>query len=301
VLGNASLEFEPRPISEQYRSVPYRPDTVADGWSTERFTVRAASVRGLLHRHNGAPRQDDFAVAYSRSPERLIIAVADGVSSAPQSHLGATVAVRFALQQMATRVEGGVASVDWLELMRHCAWQLVEQAHALFPDAGVGTPSPARAESLMATTLVCALLDFPEDAPGATVQIAGVGDSGAWILDRGTFDRVFGGKSDGDSSITSSAVSGLPQVPTEMTPTVVTLPPGSTLLLGTDGFGDPLGNGGGIVGQAFAGGLASPPAMLEFAHLLDFSRETFDDDRTLVGVWVSEPGPDGGNESEAPA
>ena len=27
------------------------------------------------------------------------------------------------------------------------------------------------------------------------------------------------------------------------------------------------------------------PSLLEFAHALDFSRETFDDDRTLVGEF----------------
>jgi hypothetical protein len=28
-----------------------------------------------------------------------------------------------------------------------------------------------------------------------------------------------------------------------------------------------------------------PPSLIEFAHAVDFSRETFDDDRTLVAVW----------------
>jgi hypothetical protein len=29
----------------------------------------------------------------------------------------------------------------------------------------------------------------------------------------------------------------------------------------------------------------SVPSLIEFAHAVDFSRETFDDDRTLVAVW----------------
>jgi hypothetical protein len=40
-----------------------------------------------------------------------------------------------------------------------------------------------------------------------------------------------------------------------------------------------------MVGQLFAEHLHIPPPALAFAHLLDFSRETFDDDRTLVAVW----------------
>jgi hypothetical protein len=65
----------------------------------------------------------------------------------------------------------------------------------------------------------------------------------------------------------------------------VALAPGEVLLVGTDGFGDPLGAGDGAVGALFAGALRVPPPPLGLAHLLDFSRETFDDDRTLVAVW----------------
>jgi hypothetical protein len=31
------------------------------------------------------------------------------------------------------------------------------------------------------------------------------------------------------------------------------------------------------------------PSLIEFAHMVDFSRETFDDDRTLVAVWPRRP------------
>ncbi|MGH3832079.1 MAG: hypothetical protein ACRDRS_16810 [Pseudonocardiaceae bacterium] len=60
---------------------------------------------------------------------------------------------------------------------------------------------------------------------------------------------------------------------------------GTVLLVGTDGFGDPLGDGSGLVGDLFREVLASPPPPLGLAHALDFSRETFDDDRTLLVVW----------------
>jgi hypothetical protein len=59
------------------------------------------------------------------------------------------------------------------------------------------------------------------------------------------------------------------------------------LLIGTDGIGDPLGAGQGGVGDLFRDVLTKPtvPSLIEFAHAVDFSRETFDDDRTLVAVW----------------
>jgi hypothetical protein len=33
---------------------------------------------------------------------------------------------------------------------------------------------------------------------------------------------------------------------------------------------------------------SGPPDLLQFARVVDFSRETFDDDRTLVAVWGGE-------------
>jgi len=67
---------------------------------------------------------------------------------------------------------------------------------------------------------------------------------------------------------------------------VVEFERGQVLLLGTDGIGDPLGSGYGGVGNLFRELFAGPepPSIIEFAHAVDFSRETFDDDRTLVAV-----------------
>ena len=72
-------------------------------------------------------------------------------------------------------------------------------------------------------------------------------------------------------------------------PTTARLSPTQILLVGTDGFSDPLGDGDGLVGALFARHLTTPPPPVWLAHVLDFSRETFDDDRTLLAVW---PRPD---------
>jgi len=36
---------------------------------------------------------------------------------------------------------------------------------------------------------------------------------------------------------------------------------------------------------ALARELARPPDIVDFARLLDFSRSTYDDDRSLIAVW----------------
>jgi hypothetical protein len=39
------------------------------------------------------------------------------------------------------------------------------------------------------------------------------------------------------------------------------------------------------VAETLARELARPPDIVDFARLVDFSRSTYDDDRSLVAVW----------------
>ena len=55
IVGSPSPTVEPAAIGTAYRSLPFRPDVVIDGWSTDAVTVRGVSQRGHLHRYNGAP------------------------------------------------------------------------------------------------------------------------------------------------------------------------------------------------------------------------------------------------------
>ncbi|MFI6044577.1 protein phosphatase 2C domain-containing protein [Nocardia sp. NPDC051321] len=287
VVGEPTATFEPNAVGEEYRRTPYRPDTLIDGWSRGPFAIRAASVRGHLHRYNGAPRQDDFAVALPMDHDRLIVSVADGVSAAAQSHIGATTAVRYSAQWLEETSPSDIAGVDWHSLFQNTAWKLTELAASVLslPEA-----SAEQAEQALATTLTCVVCE-PHPEGGLSAYVAGVGDSGAWILSDGHFTQVLGGKQPAESGLSSSAVSGLPRVPPEIEVVNVLIQPDQVLLVGTDGFGDPLGGGDGDVGSLFRSLLhGRVPALIEFAHTLDFSRETFDDDRTLVAVWPTKHG-----------
>lgn len=281
IIGTPVAEFEPQPP----RSAGYRPDTAADGWATDRFTLRAASVRGYQHRHDGTPRQDDFAAAWHPGAEALVVAVADGVSSVHLAHVGATLACRNVVDQLLRLLnEDRWAPLDWQDLMRCAGWALVEFAGQQ-PPAQRDETAAARAERLLSTTLVTAVVRTRPDG-SVVAEVAGIGDSAAWLLREHTWTAVLDGE-DGEEVITS-AVSALPRVPAEVPARTVELAPGEVLLLGTDGIGGALGDGSGPVGAAFASELAHPPAPLDLAHLLDFSRETFDDDRTLVAIWTKE-------------
>jgi hypothetical protein len=270
-VGTPAADFEPRPAD----TLLYRPDTIADGWSTGELTVRLASVRGYAHRYAGLPRQDDVAVVHHRGSGAVVFAVADGVSAAPLAHLGATAACRAAIIAVIGALDAG-SPVDWPAVVEHAAWQLVEQAAAALR---LERPDPGRAEDEMATALIAGLV-CPTGA-SADVAVVRVGDSSAWVLRDGRYRRMFEPKSE---TIVESAVTALPRVP-DLEPRGDPLAPGDVLLVGTDGFGDPLGDGTGRVGAHFAVRLARPRPPVAFAHDLDFSRETFDDDRTLLAIW----------------
>jgi hypothetical protein len=286
VVGSPSPPVEPAAIGAGYRSVPFRPDVVIDGWSTDAMTVRGVSQRGHLHRFNGAPRQDD--VALHQLPDgRVIVLVADGVSGATQSHIGAITATRYAAEWLQSHLADDLADTDWLALVKSTAWALTERAQTLL---GLALPDPVRAEAELATTLVCAVVE-PTRTAALRAHLVGVGDSSAWLLSSGNFIELLGGKAMPAAGIASSAVAGLPRVPNELTPVVVDVEVGEVLLIGTDGVGDPLGSGDGGVGNLFRRMLGGPvpPSLIEFAHTVDFSRETFDDDRTLVAIWPKHP------------
>jgi hypothetical protein len=101
------------------------------------------------------------------------------------------------------------------------------------------------------------------------------------VLRDGRFEALFDPKT---AVIAETAVIALPRVP-DLDVRGGPLAPGEALLVGTDGFGVPLGDSTGPVGAHFAARLARPRPPVAFAHDLDFSRETFDDDRTLLAIW----------------
>jgi serine/threonine protein phosphatase PrpC len=260
------------------------PDSIADGWSTDHFTLRLASVRGYAHRYGATSRQDDAAAAVDPSTGTVVIAVADGVSSAPHSHVGAAIACHTAVNCVLHQLASPADKQNWTLVMQAVAAALAARGRELLRDPDAASEA---IEKLLATTLVVGCV-MPTSR-GPVAALARVGDSGGWVLYRGRYHPVLAEKNQPGQQVISSAVTPLPRVPARVTQVRLPLRPGAVLLIGTDGFGDPLGDGTGLVGHQFAEHLREPPPALALAHLLDFSRETFDDDRTLVAVWPRLP------------
>ncbi|MCC3653387.1 protein phosphatase 2C domain-containing protein [Streptomyces sp. S07_1.15] len=277
VLGKPSAHVEPKPPPGD----PYRPDTLFDGWSAPELTVRLASVRGDQHRFDGRPRQDDVVVAWHEPSATVVFAVADGVSAAAQSHVGAALVCRTAVNDLLVQLGEDRPGPDWTRVLQAARYQLLMRvARGREPDEG----DLAEAARTLATTLVAGTV-APAEGGGMHVTLACAGDSSAWCLQQGRFNPLLSDKNSGSGEITSNAVVALPRLSTRSRPLSYTLPADGVLLVGTDGFGDPLGDGSGMVGELFAELAVHPPEPRGLAHLLDFSRETFDDDRTLLAVW----------------
>lgn len=269
---------------------PYRPDTIADGGSAFGLTVRAASVRGLQKRYAGGPRQDDLCLRLHEPTGTLVVAVADGVSGAARSDLAAALAVRHASAAVIRQLDRAADLIDWSDVFEQAAWALVEEHRRAVGDPLAGVEEAA--VSLATTLLVAAVAggggadDCEEDGAqrSVSVQLAAVGDSPAMILSGQVFTPVVGdaGSEDG---LLAGAVKALPRAVRAAQDTTCSLAAGSVLLLCTDGLALPLAGGDGEVGRAVARELERPPDVVDFARLLDFSRSTYDDDRTLVAIW----------------
>jgi serine/threonine protein phosphatase PrpC len=257
---------------------PYRPDTIADGGSVFGLTVRAASVRGLYKRYTGGPRQDDICLRVHEPSGTLVAAVADGVSGAPRSDLGAALAVRYATAAVVRQLDDldGVP-LDWGSVFEQAAWALVEEYRRASGNATAGVKEAAG--SLATTLLIAAVC-------GSDVAVGAVGDSPAFVLNGNEYDAVVGEPQRIDGLV-GGAVDALPRSAGAVSAARCSLDPGTVLLLCTDGLAMPLAGGGGEVGATLARELASPPDVVDFARLLDFSRNTYDDDRSLVAVWGS--------------
>ncbi|QYC40962.1 hypothetical protein Nocox_16745 [Nonomuraea coxensis DSM 45129] len=258
-------------------------DAECDGWSTPGLTLRSASVRGERHRYYRQPRQDAVCAVLHEETGAVVFAVADGLSSASAATIGAAEACRAAVWALHAQLDEG--RTDFPAAARHAAGTLHRQAAALLRRE----PDPAQVEELVATTLVAGLAR--PGGHGAEVSLFRIGDSAAWTLDpaRARYRPLFAEKADGD--LVPTSVAALPGVPEPLERWSGRLAPGEVLLVGTDGFGDPLGDGDGQVGALFAEHLTAPPSPLWLAHLLDFSRETFDDDRTLLALWPRSEAP----------
>ncbi|WP_326629777.1 MULTISPECIES: protein phosphatase 2C domain-containing protein [unclassified Streptomyces] len=263
------------------------PDIVVDGAAYGHLTVRAASVRGDSHRYLGEPRQDALCVTRIGSPgagEMLLLAVADGVGSAPRSHIGSNEVCRLAavyLDRAAATLFAAMASGD-------------ETAFAGLADDAVGAIAvlltdlalqDAQEPGAYATTL--RILLVPLDPAVRTRGFLAVGDGGTALLRAGAWHLDVTEREDqGATGVIDTRTAALPLARTAVTRLLGPAMPGDALVLCTDGLSTPLSGDQEMrdfLGAAWGSGTV--PGPVDFLWQAQFRVKSYDDDRSVVVIW----------------
>ena len=272
-----------------------RRDTVVDGFTLRTagdrplLDLRAASVRGRSHRFGGKVRQDAYAYRITDDGSYLIVAVADGVSSGPLSHVAAEIVTRQGCIELADRLaKQRPRELDWTAVLTELANQIALRGRARVEATyeGVELKTYQDLAAYLASTALFAVVTLDPSEAGLAVEILPYGDSSAWILREGRRWVTGQPVKNDHAEIATSKTKALPIPPQQALRAIGDfIRPGDALMLVSDGIGDPLGDGTGTVGAFLADAWAHPPEQLAFAAHVDFARKSHDDDRTAVVVW----------------
>ncbi|WP_432180208.1 protein phosphatase 2C domain-containing protein [Streptomyces sp. NBC_00063] len=263
------------------------PDIVLDGAAYPGLSVRAASVRGDSHRYAGEPRQDALCVTCiggdEQGGELLMLAVADGVGSAPRSHVGSNEACRLAARYLdhSTSLHESIRTGD-AERFQRTADAVVRQIGNLLGDLAL---QHSERPDAFATTL--RILLVPLDPRIRTRGFLAVGDGGTALLRRGYWHLDVVGDADGDqdSDVIDTRTAALPRARSAVT-RLLHAHAGDVLVLGTDGLSSPLAGDSGMrdfLAAAWNGDEVPAPA--DFLWQFQYRVKSYDDDRTAVVLW----------------
>jgi Protein phosphatase 2C len=313
VIGDAGRQPEVVPVPSTLLAST-RPDIIIDGGRIGGLVYRATSQRGFGHQESGTPRQDAYVARPTRDDRWLLGCVADGVSEGRRSHEAADLVCRNMTGVLASALDELPAEVDaetWPQVAAELPWQrAVDEASTAVREAATVAVhlayerrndraglarlaerplTESEARTVMSSTVTAfAVRTYPDRDGTFPAAVSAVGDSSALLLSDGGWQPLTGIKNT-DTAIASSAVQPLPGNVT-VQPIARHLRRGEALVVITDGLGDPLGAGAGVVGRFLAAMWAEPPDLLAFAGHTGFYRRTFADDRTAVVVWAD---PDG--------
>lgn len=252
-----------------------QPDAELSAANVPGMVIRAASVRGLLHRFNATPGQDAFALAEHHREEpdapRAVAVVCDGVGSLGRSHEAA----RLVSRGLAAAGRDGV---PWPKAFA----QANEDVHALLAQAPAGPGDDADLEGMATTALAVSVRRVAD-----TWMLTGawVGDSSLWHLSgTGDWSRLAGAVTEDDDAFHSSGVRPLPSADGSCADGEFSVSGGAIFLM-SDGVANPL-QWSREVRETLAGWWAQPPDPFAFAAQVSFARRSHTDDRTVVGIWA---------------
>ncbi|MCX5377981.1 PP2C family serine/threonine-protein phosphatase [Streptomyces sp. NBC_00091] len=262
------------------------PDVVLDGATHGPLTVRAASVRGDAHRYHAEPRQDSLVVARLGGADPsglLLLGVADGVGSAPRSHLGSRMVCRDIVRFLD----------EYAEELSECLRTGNEKALTSMVSSAVGRVAAELERAAAgaghqpadwATTLRVVLVPLDPLVRGRVLFT--VGDGGTARLRGGVWEHDVVGRADdsGAAGIIDTRTAALPST-RHAEVDLFTALPGDLLVLCTDGLSTPLEGDEEMrrfLGRAWG---ADAPGLADFLWQLQYRVKSYDDDRTAVCLW----------------
>ncbi len=259
---------------------PAQSGVAADQVRLGDLEVRAASVVGPDHRceEPAVARQDAYRLGRDARGAHLVIAVADGVSCAKRSDVGATVAVRAGVDLVRRELDSGIdlEQVDFVAVFKQIAGHV----------AGAARQLRCHVEEVL-TALVIVIVPSASNGPqgSRTVRTAALADVSAWLREDFGWQRLAGVSKHGMDR--NALNEFLPHYPESVVVRSSRVPAGATLAVVTDGIGDvltDLKDGA----EWFADRWRQPTNLNSF--LLDVSYEAPGhlDDRTAVVVWCDE-------------
>jgi Protein phosphatase 2C len=282
--GRAALELPDGPPPGRIGPA----DAEVSAASMPGLLVRAAACRGLMHRANGTPRQDAFALGRVDGTSQLVAIVCDGVGQFGRSDEAAVF--------MSRRLSAlGMDGVPWPDAFARANKELDKIAR----ETRAASPGDSDADG-MATTAVAVSVHPEQD--GWAGEAAWVGDSTVWHLDAGSQWTLITGPPDGESSndeYHSTGVRPLPSPDGGCISREFRVGPGALFVM-TDGVANPL-RWSSDVQEALSGWWRRPPDPFTFAAQVGFARKSHMDDRTVIGIWPSPGEADEDKESEAQA
>jgi len=306
LIGEPTGTFYEKPrIARQPGKMSHRSDWAADIVRVDNTLVMAASLRGSMHYGLGTIRQDSFAIGsiYGKDDCQWVIAVvADGVSSAAQSHTFAD----YMARQTALVVESELSSVeqcklsnvDWNDLAK----RLVEISEEFCRSAAKKTVSDEKSEEVdkaeprdfvkkWATTLEFIIVQVSCDESSSEkeyVHVTVAGDGAAYILKESNIWEVIKSGKQQTGAIASNAVLSLPLSPDEFTINTGKICKEDFLIITTDGLSDFIGDGASPLGDFFKCELPNCESLISFLQIVDVSLYQADDDRTIILIKETE-------------
>jgi serine/threonine protein phosphatase PrpC len=267
------------------------PDSLLDGAQYPGIVIRAASLRGDVHRYNGETRQDSIGLWSLKAPavadqeQPLILAcVADGVGSYPLSHIGSAEAC-WLLRQHVTAHLDMLLSPSAPAQAQACRQVISEVASGLRVLAAKNRLEPKQ----VSTTLAAALIIPTRKGQGAAAHalLFGVGDSTGFLLREGRWTAI-PEQADDEGDVISTGTNALPTRPETCQIASSTLYIGDMLMLCTDGLAKPFEGNESVRDRLAEWWGGHPPGLPEFYWQLSFRAQTYVDDRSVVCAWFDD-------------